>query len=357
MLRPAEFFRYLIALGSLLMLASQAQAHVGNTEGQEVQHWLHKIPLAAQNLNYSGTFVYQQGSRARTSRITHVVQGNNELEKLEVLDGRPREYVRKNEKVVYYAPDEKAMLVEQRVMQEGFPAILSRDADQLASYYLLRFGESVRVAGYDSQELVLEPRDKLRYGYRLWVEKSSGLLLRAQTVSGNRILEQIEFIQLALGNISPQLVLPSYANVRGWRVEHTALQHVDVPGLNMGFMPPGFTQIAAVKRHLSRTAANTRGEGGKTATAREVVQFVYSDGLAAISIFIEPGIQSATEGFIQQGAATIIGKRLGDFRLTIVGEVPVAAVRQLAHSIEFNGHQTAIKQPSTRASHENNHLH
>ncbi|WP_081801534.1 MucB/RseB C-terminal domain-containing protein [Herminiimonas sp. CN] len=37
----------------------------------------------------------------------------------------------------------------------------------------------------------------------------------------------------------------------------------------------------------------------------------------------------------QQGAMTILGKRYGDFWLTIVGEVPVKSVMQLANSIEY----------------------
>lgn len=338
MRRPTELFRFVLVLSGLLALATHAQSRVAETEEREAQRWLRKIPHAAQTLNYSGTFIYQQGSRARTSRITHVVQGKTELEKLEVLDGKPREYVRKNEEVVYYAPDEKAVLVEQRVTREGFPSILVQNIDSLDAYYHLRVGDSSRVAGYDCQVIELEPRDKLRYGYRLWTEKSSGLLLQAQTVGEGRVLEQIGFTQLAMGNISPQLVHPTYADVRNWRVEKSKLQHVDVPDLNIGFLPPGFKKTAAVKRYLTQTAADTVGNG-QTSAAREVVQLVFSDGLAAISIFVEPGSHSGTEGSIQQGAVNIIGKRLGDFWLTIVGEVPVAAVKQVANSVEFKSHK------------------
>lgn len=338
MLRPAEFFRYVITLGSLLALASQAQARISNTEGQDVQHWLHKIPLAAQNLDYSGTVIHRQGRRTHTSRLTHVVHGKNEFEKLEVLNGRPREYVRKNEEVVYYAPDEKTMLVEQRVMRTGFPALQLHNLDQLASHYQLRFGATAQVAGYDCLELILAPRDELRYGYRLWVEESSGLLLRMQTVADTEVLESIEFSQLALGNISPQVVQPSYADLGNWRVQRDTPQHADMPGLHIGFMPAGFKQTVAVKPYLSQFAVNAVAERGKTAVAREVMQLVFSDGLAAISIFIEPGVRNGAEGFIQQGAATIVGRRLGDFWLTIVGEVPLAAVKQIANAVEFNSH-------------------
>lgn len=338
MRRPAEIFKFVLIFTSLLALSTQAQSRVAEVEEREAQRWLRKIPHAAQTLNYLGTFIYQQGSRSRTSRITHVVQGKNSLEKLEVLDGKPREYVRKNEEIVYYAPDEKAVLVEQRVMRDGFPAILAGNVSDLEAYYEVRLGGMSRMAGYDCQVLELEPRDKFRYGYRLWIEKSSGLLLQIQTVAEGRVLEQIGFTQLALGNISPHLVRPSFADVSNWRVEKSKLQHVEVPDLSLGFLPPGFKKTAAVKRYLTQTGADTVGTGA-TSAAREVVQLVFSDGLAAISVFIEPGSHSGTEGSIQQGAVNLIGKRLGDFWLTIVGEVPVAAVKQVANSVEFKSHK------------------
>lgn len=85
----------------------------------------------------------------------------------------------------------------------------------------------------------------------------------------------------------------------------------------------------------AQDGTSTTAHDNTRATQREVLQIVFSDGLAAISIFIEPGSQSRTEGSLQQGATNIIGKRLGDYWLTIVGEVPQAAIRQIANSIEF----------------------
>jgi sigma-E factor negative regulatory protein RseB len=52
-------------------------------------------------------------------------------------------------------------------------------------------------------------------------------------------------------------------------------------------------------------------------------------------VFIEPGSQSRTEGSLQQGAMNVVGKRQGEFWLTIVGEVPSTAIRQVANSIEY----------------------
>lgn len=114
------------------------------------------------------------------------------------------------------------------------------------------------------------------------------------------------------------------------------MSQVNLSGWTVKSLPPGFWKIREVKRMVS-DAPVTGGllSANVQPNQREVAQMVFSDGLAAISVFIEPGSQSRTEGSMQQGAMNIVGKRYGDFWLTIVGEVPSAAIRQVANSIEF----------------------
>jgi sigma-E factor negative regulatory protein RseB len=317
---------------------SPASSALSSVERREAQGWLKKIQTAAQRLNYSGTFVYQQANQVRTSRITHVLDGKNEIEKLEVLDGKPREYIRNNEEIICYVPEAKTLLVEKRVTQDVFPAILAADPADLAEHYNIKKGETGRIAGHDCQAVVLEPKDNMRYGYKLWAEKSTGLLLRAQTLNDkNEVVEQIAFTQISIGNIDHNRVKPSFANTRGWRVENAVMRQVNLSNWSVRSVPAGFKKIREMKRLLSDTTAESASEGGHSAqlSQREVSQIVFSDGLAAISVFIEPGTQSRTEGSMQQGAMNIVGKRQGDFWLTIVGEVPSAAIKQVANSIEF----------------------
>jgi sigma-E factor negative regulatory protein RseB len=268
----------------------------------------------------------------RTSRITHLVEGKNEIEKLEVLDGQPREYIRSNDEIICYVPDAKTLLVEKRVAQDVFPALLAANADALAEHYTIRKGESGRVAGFDCQSVILEPKDDLRYGYKLWAEKSTGLLLRAQTLNeAGAVVEQISFTQLAIGTVDRNRVKPSFTNTRGWRVENAVMSQVDLSNWNVKRLPPGFLRT----RELKRMVSDLPVQPGMPPSQREVSQIVFSDGLAAISVFIEPGTQSRTEGSLQQGAMNILGKRQGEFWLTIVGEVPSNAIRQVANSIEY----------------------
>ncbi|KAF3997960.1 MucB/RseB C-terminal domain-containing protein [Glaciimonas immobilis] len=328
-------FRFLVVVSAFLALSAQAEGlAVEKVEGnREAQTLLKRIQSAAQKLNYSGTFVYQQANQMRTSRITHLLEGHNEIEKLEVLDGKQREYIRHNEDVTCFIPETKTLLVEKRVTQDVFPAILASIPSDLTAYYNVKLGEVGRVAGHDCQAVLLEPKDKMRYGYKLWAEKKSGLLLRAQTLNTqNEIVEQISFTEITIGNISAGRIKSSFGNTSSWHVEHTAMSPANLNEWSVSGMPPGFKKIRELKRIVSDALAPN---AGGPPNRREVSQIVFSDGLAAISVFIEPGTLSRTEGAMQQGALNIVGKRQGDFWLTIVGEVPAVAIRQVANSIEL----------------------
>jgi sigma-E factor negative regulatory protein RseB len=302
-------------------------------EQRDAQAWLKKIQSAAQKLNYSGTFVYQQANRMHASRITHVQDGKNELEKLEILDGKPREYIRTNEQVTCYMPESRTLQIEKRSTPDFFPAMLEVNASELVDNYVIKKGEGGRVAGYDCQTLALYPKDNLRYGYRLWAEKNTGLLLRAQTINErNEVVEQIAFAQVTIGGVAKDNVKPSFANTNGWHVQNEPTAQGNQSGWLVKAVPAGFKKIHEIKHIVPDMPESA---GGAAGVQHEVTQMVFSDGLAAISVFIEPSLQPRMEGSMQQGAMNILGKRQGDFWLTIVGEVPAAAIQQVANSIEF----------------------
>jgi sigma-E factor negative regulatory protein RseB len=333
-------FRFVVfVLLNHIAIIANAESGVSPSDIKDAQTWLTKIQSAAQRLNYSGTFVYQQGSQFRTSKITHILEGKNEVEKLEVLDGQQREYIRNNEQITCYVPETKTLLVEKRLTHDVFPAILPANSSALPEYYHVKKGETGRIAGYDCQSIELIPVDNLRYGYKLWAEKSTGLLLRTQTLNDkNEVVEQISFTQIKIGGIDHSQVRPSFTNTSGWHVESPVMKPVSSSHLKISGLPPGFKKIRELKRTILESPKQTAGlvaSQSTTADEREVSQTVFSDGLAAISVFVEPGSQSRTEGSLQQGAMNITGKRQGDYWVTIVGEVPSAAIKNVANSIEI----------------------
>jgi sigma-E factor negative regulatory protein RseB len=345
MRKTLAWFSFVIVITCLIAYPAYAQSFEIPYDRSDAQALLKKMQSAAQKLNYAGIFVYQQGNQVRTSRITHLLDGKNEVEKLEVLDGNPREYIRNNEEITYYAPETKTLLVERRTTQDVFAAIIASNSTELTEYYNIQKKEAGRVAGFDCQIITLSPTDHLRYGYKLWSEKRTGLLLRAQTLNHNRdVVEQIAFTQIEIGNIDKNLVKPSFTNTAGWRRENAVMAQLNLSAWTVKAMLPGFKKIREFKRIVSDAPSmNSTSVSAflvnPQSNYREVAQIVFSDGLAAISLFIEPSAQHKTEGSMQQGAMNIITKRQDDHWLTIVGEVPLASLRQVANSIEFKSNK------------------
>jgi len=288
---------------------------------------LQKIADAARKLNYSGTFVYQHGDQVETSRIVHFVDSGNEYEKLETLDGPRREVIRNNDEVLCYYPDAKIVRSDKRVARRTFPALLPEQLSSLTEYYEIRMGESERIGGFDSQALVLEPKDGMRYGHKFWADTASGLLLKARMLSErHNVVEQFSFTQLSIGaGVTREMVQPSF-NIRfpEWRLDRFANNTISEieSGWTVRNFPPGFRKVLEMRRT-------------KQGNAVLVTHMVYSDGLAAVSVFIEPAAtrQRISEGLSQQGAINIYTRTLNDQVVTVLGEAPATTVMQIANSI------------------------
>lgn len=342
MRRIKVLLRFFVAFCAFASLSVFAENSSSKSEKKSAQAWLKKIQSAAQKLDYAGTLVYQRGNQVRASRITHIRDAQREVEKLEILDGTPREYLRTNNEIVTYVPESKLLIVEKRVIKDTFPSILTGDPSKLSANYTISWAKSGRIAGYDSVAIVLLPKDKLRYGYKLWSDKATGLLLRAQTFSEDgSLLEQIGFTQLAIGNIERNSLKPSVLDTQGWNVENRRINQSTSSNLTISAIPAGFKKIHEMKRLLTDTsgAGLNNSQAAPHPALREVSQQVFSDGLATFSIFVEPADQARSEGFVQHGAMNIAVKRQGQFWLTIVGEVPSATIRQVAQSVELKSNK------------------
>lgn len=309
-------------LGFLLLLAAAAQA-----QPPEALAWLRRIHDATQNLSYKGTFVYQQDGRTETSRITRFVDGSGEIEKLEVMDGEPREFVRTRDTVRCYLPQSKTVKVEKRSPEREFPSLLPEQVTALARNYEMSLGELHRIAGYECREIVLKPRDNLRYGHRLYADTNTGMLLKAVTYdTSGRPIERITFTELALGGVTREMTRSRYAPT-DWRVEDAGVVPARLTGWRLSAELPGFQKVAELKRKLG--------------ASRPVSQMVYSDGLAAVSVFIEPleNRQNLRTGLASMGAIHFYTREVANHRVTVVGEAPALSVQRIADAVEYRGPQ------------------
>jgi len=314
------------ALGFALAFCGVCQAQTPAQAPADAMSLLRKIYQATEKLSYSGTFVYQQGDRTETSRIDRVSGPGGDIERLEVLDGLPREIVRTRDTVRCYIPESQTVKVERRIDQRAFPGMLPEQVSDLARNYKITRGERLRIAGHDCEAVVLTPKDDLRYGYMLWADVNSGMLLKARTFNRRgQTVEQFTFAQLSIGNVPRERVRTRNA-AQNWRVEDAAVAPANLAraGWTLGAELPGFRKVTEVTRKL--------GE------ARPVGQMVYSDGMVAVSVFIEPlagRAESVRPGLSSLGAFHIYTRELANHIVTVVGEAPAASVQRMANQVEF----------------------
>ncbi len=293
---------------------------------QAAAQWLTRVANAARNLNYTGTIVYQLGGRMDTSRIVHMNEGGQEWEKLVSLDGAPREIIRSGGEVRFYYPDAKIMKVEPRTFRNAFPSLSPDQVKSLAQYYDFRVVAGERIAGHTAEVVVFEPRDGLRYGHKFWSDAATGLLLKARLVNERgEVVEQFAFTDVTVNaKIDKDMVKPSWtATAPEWKVRQSEGGEVvqNDTGWVIGKVPPGFTKINESFR--------------KIGSRRDpIAHIVLSDGLVAVSVFIEPVAVTQTQiGLTQSGALNVFSTRNEAFIVTVLGEAPPATVRQIAQSV------------------------
>ncbi|MDH3688294.1 MAG: MucB/RseB C-terminal domain-containing protein [Gammaproteobacteria bacterium] len=314
-------------IGSVLLAAvcaANASAYAGNAAD-----WLMKMNEASTAISYDGMFVYMHDGQIEAMRVIHIVDDGLVRERLYSLNGATREVIRDDRQVWCYLPDQKIGFRELRQASDAnFPSILPRRIDKLHLNYDFRLGKLGRIAQRQTQQIIIEPKDEFRYGYNLWADNETGLLLKADLVdSFGESIEQYMFTQINLdGDVSVDDLTPSTPKqeLKWFGLDPDVNQEPTSLNWEVTEIPDGFMLSGRVRR-LSPVSRQT------------VEHLVYSDGLAAVSVFIEkktkPSEQASMLGMSSMGAVHAFGTVIEDHQITVVGEVPSKTVDMIGMSV------------------------
>lgn len=283
--------------------------------------WLMRMAEAMRKQAYEGTLVYEHDDRLESMAIVHGYIDGQEYERLRVLNGAPFEIIREGEKVTCVWPAKRRMLVDQRPGDLLAPKP-PRDLRSLPGHYRAELGETERVAGREARILRIEGEDRYRYGYRMWIDTETGLLLRSDLIGReDTVYERIMFTDIepldtvGLERFEPSLEGEAYSRHGDPSADSTRLEN---PDWEMADLPPGFRLVS----HRNQ-AMPPHGEA--------VQHSVYTDGLASVSIFVEPAGSDAMplRGLSRMGAVHAFGREVEGHQVTVVGEVPAATVKHI----------------------------
>src|ERR687896_991313 len=308
-------------------LSLSAPLWAGDTSAQ-ARAIINRMSLAVRTLNYMGTLVYLRGSHAISMQVIHKAEVDTEQERLISLSGPAREVIRKDGEVTCIFPDDRAIMVDKTPPRLRLASTLPQPIEKIADLYSFSVLGGDRIAGRPAWVLRIVPKQPDRYGYRLWIETSTHLLLRSKVIDASgTVLEQVLFTAIDTPqHIADEMLKPSISG-QGY-TWYTNEPPVSAgasakPGQwQIGWLPQGFT---------------VQGQGVQAMVAsREPVNHVLiSDGLATVSVFIErfTGKTDRIEELSSVGAVNTYSTVAHGYQITGVGEVPAATLRQIADSV------------------------
>lgn len=282
-----------------------------------------RMSEAMRQTDFQGALIYQHDGRFDGLRIFHAA-GAAERERLVSLTGSMREVVRENGVVVCYQEGAPPFAMSAATQRSLVPLVPLVRAGEVGLNYriALRKGED-RVAGYAAYVIDLQPQDRYRYGYRLWLEKSRHLMLRAMLVGPRGTpIEQVMFVSIEMGAAPRAQDLAASAAIAAVPAATSVEVTERAPARwTIADLPAGFSVS-------SRLALATPGRSGE--------HLLVSDGIANVSVYIEPApadSAQAAPGMGSRGALSVYARALDDQLVTVIGDVPPITAERIARSV------------------------
>lgn len=293
----------------------------------QLQAWLERMHEGHRSQAYVGTFVVSAGSHLSSARIWHVCEGNEQVERVDSLTGSARSVFRHNDQVLTVWPESGRARSERRESLGLFLDRLRTADGSLAEHYRLEIAGLVeRVAGIPAVVVLLQPRDALRFGYRLWLEQKSGLVLKLQTLDPRgQLLEQAAFSDLQLdAPLKAETLLRQMNRYQGLILDkpQPVKTTLATEGWRLKQPVPGFKALSCHRRPVSPSVPSG-------------LHCVFSDGLASVSVFLSPEAVSAQPSPpMAMGATHALRIRVHKHAATFMGEVPPATLNRFAAALE-----------------------
>ena len=294
----------------------------------DVFQWLDRMSAAMNQMHYQGTFVYVQGDSVETVRITHVVDDKGSHERLMSVSGTPREVVSDAEGVRWIAGEDRTVMADSMVGRSFFPELPMGGIAEAAGSYQFTLQDEQRIANHSARRIDIQPRDQYRYGYRLWLEARSGLLLQWELIgTKGESLAKLMFTELKMGSeVDPSELRAPGAGKDTAQQKPAAASAESAsktkPDWQVGQLPSGF-----------RLTSHRQNDAGQEAVYEHLV---YSDGIVAVSVYVEPQDKSSelVQGMSMMGTTNALTRAVNGEVVTVLGDVPVATIKMIGESVQ-----------------------
>lgn len=328
--------RQVISVVLLTIIPNIASRASENTD--DVYSWLNKMSQAMTTKSFKGTFVYQGHDGMVAMKILRIADQDGPRERLISLNGAQGEVIRDHKGVTCKLPNANLIVLDKRGIRKVLPVKGFNVSSQTSSFYKLSMEDAHQVAGRNTRIVNIIPTDNLRYGYRVWLDKETGLLLKSQSIDASgKVLEQLMYTSVDIYDDVPDTLnqampLQATLNVQEKTAENTeavidTIDDATVAGVGdyawqVDHLPTGFT-LAEYHKEIPDQD-------------KKFEHLVYTDGLASVSIFIEKNNKKPSFiGASRIGAVTAFGSMIDEHQVTVVGEVPLETLQMMSNSIRY----------------------
>ena len=277
------------------------------------EYWLEKMALALSEETYAGTFTYIRGKEFNTMRIVHDASGDTVRESILKLNGQKIDIRRWQDEIMCYHDINDPGDLQHHVLLGPFSQSFTALISEASHFYHTALHGEDRIADRRAIRLSIQPVNADRFGYLLWLDYQTGLLLQSHLVERGRVKEvfafsDIDFMpdtQLLMTAIDPDQTVSH-------RLADDFIDQNTKPSFKVKWLPDGFKVVRQSGNRLH-----------------------FSDGIVTFSVFLEaqrglPNLATEVEG------RTIVTRALGQSKgqVTIIGGLPVTTAQRLAESVE-----------------------
>ena len=311
------------------------------SEVDQAKLLLERLSQSLRQSNFNTSFVVVKNNQADPYHWLHGIaenqlsksenEGESEREKVELeilalLNGPRRDILRVNNTVSYIEPEYAPYSIHSEQISGPIPTVFGRDISSVLeqNYHFVSVGKN-RILGRAAQLIRIVPKDVHRFGYWLWLDQQTGLLLKLAIITrkGN-LLEQIQFTHLEITDTLSENLKQLQTTELPKVIDVVTQQKKADLAWQVNWLPDGFTQVKA-DRHRINISKQT------------VESMLFNDGLVDISVYVNPSKENnRVVEFANDGATLVLSQVVNNVEVSVVGKIPLETAKKIVNSISIN---------------------
>lgn len=294
----------------------------------DAESTLSQLQQAFQTLNYEVSYIKVRQDYIDPIRLIHAVVQDKDVAHQVYLNGPAREFVRRDNQVAHYEPDQPPYSMAAAKLPGMFDTLAQIPIKRLLENYDLVIAGKSRIAGRSAQVMRVVPKHDDGYGLYLWLDFATQLPLRVDTVDKQgELVEQVMALDLSV-----------FDEPTPWMHELLALELPDLIGGNETSLPThAITGQWALDWTPRGMEVVSQDRHALPFTGESVNYVKLTDGLFDVSVYTNPvGSDLTTQAqVVRQGATSLHSEIRDGIEITVVGEIPPQTAAAIAAGVRF----------------------